>query len=316
MWNRIQVSDSNWEEVEKEVYRNKPLEDIPLRDKLATNEATLLEYNIIRNAEIEFKIKILSKSPSIHAAILFRKNGDYYLGAGVGGWGSKYSLMARTKNRIIGFPIGLESSIKINEDYNFKVRFESGHITKFNCNNEDLIIDNFSIMDSLGVGFTSGNIGLYAWDKTESELSLNVKVLPNIGFIITNIDTEKGTRKKYFENILKQNQIDCELIDARDLTNELPLMAKIKEGIIRSDFVISDFGFDNPRPNVYYETGISHSLGIPTIHIGPSPDDFDDVIPSDLKAQFFILEGDVEKNLPITIKKVLENKSSIFKYIG
>ena len=168
----IEVSDSNWEKFGIGLFRNKPLSEMSPRNGLSTNESTLLGYNSIRNAEIDFKIKILSYSPSIHAAILFRKNGDFYLGAGVGGWGSKFSLMARIKNSIIGFPIGKESSIKIDTDYNFKVRFESGYITKFNCNNEDLIIENLSIKDSLGVGLTTGNIGLYAWDKTKSEISL------------------------------------------------------------------------------------------------------------------------------------------------
>jgi hypothetical protein len=309
------VTDSNWEKIGPYKFRNKPLVQYP-KDGLLTNVGTIIGSPKIRNAEVDFQIKIIKKTSSLHAAILFRKNGDYYLGAGLGGWSSKFSLMARNTGRINGFQIGNEQSININTIYNFKLKFESGFITKFSCNGEDQVLDNISINDSLNSVLTSGNFGLYAWDQTEAEISLSIKELPNIGFLISNMHPSKGTRKDTFQQILNDNNIKCKLIDARNLTNERPLMSKIKEGIIRADFVISDFGYElPPRPNVFYETGISHSLGTPTIHIGPTSEKFADMISSDLRAQFFILENDLEKNLPATVKSILESNSGIYKYI-
>ena len=308
------IVGSNWKHIGHGVFRSIALDDGVSRNNLTTNEGTLLGYGTIRNAEIDFSIKIISPQTSIHAAILFRKNGDYYLGAGVGGWSSQFSLMARNKTGIIGFPIGQEYSIQSNKNYDCKVTFESGFITNFECYNEKLIIDNFSIRDSLGSGLSSGKIGLYSWNKTVAEISLSVKKLPIVGFVITNFDSGKEKRRKKLLEILKNNNIDCKLIDADELTQEHPLMVKIKEGIIKSDFIISDFG-PEPRPNVYYETGIAHSLGLPTIHIGVDQSQFNEIVPSDLRAQFFILEHEIDKKLPNTVKEILNNNFGIYNYI-
>jgi hypothetical protein len=305
-----------WKYISSYLYRSEPLPDNYLPGQLLTNIATIKKYKLVRNAEIKFQIKIIEESNSIHAAILFRKNGYNFLGAGVGGWSSHFSLFVGNRTKISGWLIGHSSSIEINKVYDFRIKFQSGFITNFTCNNENLIANEFSIKDSLSSNLSCGNIGLYAWNKTVAEIKVKVTPLSIHCFIITNINKDTNSRRDRFINIIKKNNIQCEFIDARDLTRENPLMNKIKNGMISSDFVIADFGFQKPRANVFYETGIAHSLSKPTIHIGPKGKKFNKSIPSDLKSQFFILEEELESELPKTIEKILEQKSENYDYLS
>jgi len=299
---------------------NKPLSDAVPDGRLPINDCTLLHYGVIRNARIQFEITILDGSAPFHAAILFRKNGDQYLGAGVGGWSSQYSLFARSREAIgSGCIIGRGTSIERRRVYKFELEFRAGYIWRFSVDGENQFSAPLSIQDTLRSPLSRGHLGLYTYGSTKARINfVKVDQLPNRCFVITNINDKTYARRRRLAGILRKYdcKLKCELLDARDLRRERPLMRKIKEGIISSDFVIADFGFQDPRPNVLYETGIAHSLGVPTIHLAPRAKDFDKIVPSDLKAQFFILEEELDKELPKTAQEIIESCSGNFDYFG
>ena len=73
--------------------------------------------------------EVLSDPEGFHAAVIFRKNGLQYLGAGLGGWNSFYSLFHRTQDGgFIYLPRERESKIQQGQTYNFEVEVQSGFI--------------------------------------------------------------------------------------------------------------------------------------------------------------------------------------------
>jgi len=112
--NETELSGALWEKIGEGEFKNKPLPQDVLSKSLPTNDTSLLAFQRIRNARLEFDIEILGEPKRVHAAVLFRKNGDKYLGAGLGGWGSNYSLFVRNRSGIVGYPIGFEAGISKN----------------------------------------------------------------------------------------------------------------------------------------------------------------------------------------------------------
>lgn len=299
-----------------EYFTNDPLPVKTREHYLPINDCTLPRFGILRNARLTCTIELLNEVDDVHAAVLFRKNGSEYLGAGLGGWRSNYSLFVRNRAGIVGYPIGVESNISRGQDYEITIEFRAGLITHFSTNGENLILDPVSIWDTLHSALARGHVGLYTWNVTQARFGLSVERLPNRCFVITNINEGTLSRRNRLTALLQSQRIECELIDATGLRHERPLMRKIKEGITSADFVIADFGFQKPRNNVFYETGIAHSLGVPTIHLGPSGAEFDKVVPSDLKAQFFILEHELDQELPATVRKILLCALGNYDYLG
>lgn len=303
---------------EGDAFVNEPFSPEMPSGGLPANEFTLPTVQPIRNAALDCQIEPLSEPVNFHAGVLFRKNGSHYLGAGIGGWRSRLSLFARDRDRIAGLPIGMETSIVPHHPYHIVVECRAGYITNFAVDGERQILESVSIKDALGSRLAGGHIGLYAWAQTSARFSVKVTALPNRCFMITNISEGTRRRQAYFARLLQSAKAkhDLQFLDATDLSREQPLMRKIKEGITSSDFVIADFGFEEPRPNVLYETGIAHSLGVPTIHIGPSKECFGRIVPSDLKAQFFLLREEVATRLPATVDAILEARLGNFDYLG
>lgn len=286
------------------------------------HDCSLPQYGLVRNSRILFQIKALSSVHNFHAAVLFRKNGTKYLGAGLGGWNSLYSVFNRTLQGFMRLPLGSEQAIQKDRDYKFELEFRSGHLTNFKVDGEVIFpFNSLSLRDSLGSTVRFGHIGLYAYGETKAQVTLKVDALPARAFVVTNIDGKNGsktnTRRDRFRSILEERGIkDIEFLDSRDLTRERPLMVKIGRAISDSDFTIVDLGLGKPRGNVFYETGIAHSLGIPTVHVGPKATAFAKVVPSDLKAQFFVLEEELETKLPATVQAILDTPSGEFDYLG
>ncbi len=309
-----------WTEIKKNVFEHKVPGDVSYED--GYHDCSIPKWEMVRNAEINFEIEMFSKPAGYHAAVLFRKNGYNYLGVGLGGWDYHFTLFNYTQYGGFKFyPLGNRGSgDKIIEGtkYQFHLEFKGGFITSFKLNQiEQLLIpENFSLKDSLGSDLRKGAIGLYAYDRTQARIKLEVNPKPVRCFIITNIDKKTKKRRIDLKKLIRKKIGEkIKFHDSTFLTRERPLMQRIKNAIIESDFVIADHGFGEPRPNVYYETGIAHSIGMPVIHIGPNHENFNKIIPSDLRNQFFILAHELEKKLPETVKKILNLHNSSFNYL-
>jgi hypothetical protein len=59
----------------------------------------------------------------------------------------------------------------------------------------------------------------------------------------------------------------CERVDQSEFVRDIPTV--IREKIRASDVVICDLS--EAKPNVLYETGFAHALGIPAVHICSTP---------------------------------------------
>jgi hypothetical protein len=305
-----------WRQLGARRFENLPLSPDILAKPLPTNDCTLRQFGLVRNARITFSIEVLEQPHQFHAAVLFRKNGEKYLGAGLGGWSSNYSIFVKNRGFVFGHPMGREIAIQKGRTYQFILEFKAGFITKFTMDDENLIFDDFSIKKLLGSTLSNGNIGLYAYGDTKVSFSLSVKKLPTRCFVVTNIDRKTDKRRRSLSRLLEPLGLEVLFSDARELSRDHPLMKKIQDGMVRSDLVICDFGFGKPRPNVFYETGLAHSLGIPTVHLGPVMKAFNRIVPSDLRAQFFVLEHELKTKLPETVKSILESHSGDFNYLG
>jgi len=288
------------------------------------HDCTVPELGIIRNALVKFDVEVRSGPTNFHAAVLFRKNGKDYLGAGLGGWNSYYSVFYR--NYLRGFTrlaIGSEADIQKGRTYRFELEFRSGTLRNLKKDGESLFPP-LSLRDSFECDLLRGHVGVYAYDRTSARVSLDVRKTPNRCFIITNINGPLGAettkRRRLFAKYLPAETFNLEFMDSRDLTREHPLMPKIRQAIVESDIVIIDLGrpLGRPRPNVYYELGIAHSVGVPTIHIGPSQASFANkrIVPSDLRSQYFILEEEIKPKLVLTVQKILDVHRGSFNYLG
>ena len=309
-----QSISSYWSQIDENRYENQ----VGQKDDVFL-DCTLTPMGLYRNAQIKFSIEVLSVPQGFHAAVLFRKNGLQYLGAGLGGWASYYSLFHRTQDGgFIGLPRDREHKIQQGKTYHFEIEVQSGFVRSMTMNDETLFPSTISIRDSLGANLRNGHIGLYAYDQTRARIELTVTRRPTRCFIITNIDGKQGRctdqRRQRFESII--NDPEIEFLDSRDLSREHPLMSKIRQAIMESDAVLADFGLGDPRPNVYYETGIAHSVGVPIVHVGPRMKKLSCSIPSDMKAQFYILEEELDTKLPLTFKTILDANAESFDYLG
>lgn len=308
--------NSAWVQVAANKYKCCP----PKHSDNKIYDCTLPKIGRVRNGEIRFEILPVGEvSPDFHIAILFRKNGEKYLGAGLGGWGSYYSVFNRTLQGFIRMPMGSINSVQRDKKYSFSLEYRGGFLVQFKLNEELLLpFQGFSFRDSLASTMSNGNIGLYSYGNSQASLSLRVSKKPARCFIITNIDGDGGMdttrRRKRFKKILGS---EVELLDSRDLTRESPLMAKIKSAIVEADLVIADFGLGTPRPNVFYETGIAHSVGVPTIHIGPKAKLFHNRkrVPSDMRSQFYVMEEEIDAKLGLTVKAILEKHHRNAEYL-
>lgn len=229
----------------------------------------------------------------------------------MGGWGSYYSVFNRTLQGFIRMPMGNLNSVQKNKKYSFNMEYRGGFLVQLKLNDELLLpFQDFSFKGSLASTMSNGHVGLYSYGSSQANLSLKVNRKPARCFIITNINGDNGAittqRRERFKKILGN---EVELLDSRDLTRERPLMTKIKSAIVEADLVIADFGLGTPRPNVFYETGIAHSIGVPVIHIGPKTKLFKNprIVPSDMRSQFYILEEEINNKLKITAEKILES---------
>lgn len=83
------------------------------------------------------------------------------------------------------------------------------------------------------------------------------------------------------EHLGKKHGIRCERADSRVLT--IPVLEKIQQFILASDFIIADASQRNP--NVFYELGLAHAYGKPVILI--TGDKVEDA-PSDVRHFEFI----------------------------
>jgi hypothetical protein len=319
---QVKTESPYWRRLERNVFEHRGKQSAAGEDGM--HDCTVPELGIIRNASVKFDIEVKSGPTNFHAAVLFRKNGKDYLGAGLGGWNSYYSVFSRGNTR--GFTriaIGGESQIQEGRTYKCEIEFHSGILHVFKKDGESLL-PMFSFRDSLASDLRLGHIGVYAYNLTWARLYLDILKKPNRCFVITNINGALGRettkRRRIFERLLPPKSFNLEFCDSRDLTREHPLMPKIRQAIIESDIVIVDLGraLGEPRPNVYYELGIAHSVGVPTIHIGPSQTKFSNkqIVPSDLRSQYFILDEEINSKLSATVKGILDAHAGGFNYLG
>ena len=251
-------------------------------------ECTLCEAGLVRNARVDVSITPKSDPNGFHAALLLRKNGIQCIAIGLGGWGSYFSVFHRTNSGgLIYVPRDSSDRIRKGQIYHFSAVLRSGFLTDLSLNGETVFPTPISLRDSLQCSLHFGSVGLYAYGLTRAEVQFSVEKLPSRCFVVTNIDGPGGkdtdARRRRLGRLLKP--LNVEISDSRDLTRDHPLMKKIHTAIAEADFVIVDFGLGEPRGNVYYEAGIAHSCGVPTVHIGPASERFGDLVPSDLKAQ-------------------------------
>lgn len=309
-----------WRRLEKSRFTITPPDQIPPDGIM---DCTLSSLGLIRNARVRFNIEVQGEPHNFHVALIFRRHNRKYLGVGLGGWNSFCSIFNLTLQGFVRIPYGKESDIQQGKVYHCEVEFKGGFLRKFTINGQSIFpFENLSFRDSIGSTLRTGYLGLYAnGGNSRATVALSVKRLPTQCFVITNIDGRLGrhtdARRRLFENVLKKAKISIIFIDSRDLTRERPLMTSIRSAILDSDIVIADTGtLKPPRGNVFYETGIAHTTGIPTVHIGPKANRFKKIVPSDLAKQFFILEHEIPNKLPETFKAILEARSGVFDYLS
>jgi len=96
-------------------------------------------------------------------------------------------------------------------------------------------------------------------------------------FVIMPFDAEFDA---IFEDLIRQPLVDVgfDVSRADSLLHQQNILQDVVQGIMKADVVVADLTANNP--NVFYELGLSHALGIPTVLIAQSITD----VPFDLRS--------------------------------
>lgn len=273
----------------------------------------LPEEQAYRNARIKFPVRFVdNKSAGNTGAICFRYvDYSHCYGAGLGGWECKFSFFERGDYGFRRQSFGADDAIQIGSEHVFEIAYRANRLLHFNHvlpsgKTMPLIHDLL-----LHRAYLTPDIGLYAFQETPAHIEiLENEDLKIRCFLLCRIDPHTNFTIRDIQRVLQDNGVDPILRTSEDLVTYPGLMQTISNEILESDFVIADFR-GGLRPNVAYETGISHALNLPTIHLIDNLADR----PSDLGSQYFIMENQLPQKLPRDVKMILSQKVSNVRYL-
>jgi hypothetical protein len=154
------------------------------------------------------------------------------------------------------------------------------------------------IEQTLGISFSSSTRNLF------SDSKLLVKHFPKVFVLMPFIDKLKHVYEKHIKKVFESSHFTIGRAD--DFFSNGMIMSDIWTAIRNARIIVADCTDRNP--NVFYEIGISHTLGKETILISQNIND----IPFDLRHLRIIIYKDSRDGLKILEANLKNNISSLF----
>jgi hypothetical protein len=208
---------------------------------------------------IECTVKVDAWNDHSGAMIVLRANGqqDYYA-AGLGGFNNAYTIMAGNHLRFTRLDgAGSANNILPNREYKLRVVLEGQRV--------DLYIDQVKVVGNSSLTRTRGfSAGLFCFKGTEKVRFTNYRIddrRPKAFIVMQFTSPYNEVYRDAIQPLVSDNGFEPIRVD--DIDRPGIIINDIRNQIADSSIVIADITEANP--NVYYEVGMSHALGKPTV---------------------------------------------------
>jgi hypothetical protein len=212
----------------------------------------------LEDGEIEAEISLGGDILQGGAMIVFRANGhELYYGAGVGVWDDAYELSEGKKfqlTRLVG--VGSRSNIEPNRIYHFKIVLEGQKV--------DVYVDSVKVISYQNLPRQTGtSVGLFCHRRTHASFS-NVRVVsarPKAFVAMQFSEPYNEVYRDAVEPLVKE--IGFEPLRIDDIYGPGIIINDIINNLSESTIVLAEISEKNA--NVYYELGLAHAFGKPTL---------------------------------------------------
>jgi len=208
---------------------------------------------------IECQIELPEPTENSGAFVVFRANGQRnYCAAGLGGWDNAYTLLEGSHLS----PTRMESAgnidnLKAGRKYSVRVALEGQRASIF--------VDDVKVIDYSRLPTTDGTgVGLLAF-RGSSQVHFGPIAIDDsqpVAFIAMQFS---DTYDDVYDDAIKPlvQEIGYEPVRVDEISQPGIILNDIWGQITESSVVIAEV--TEPNPNVYYEIGVAHALGKPTI---------------------------------------------------
>lgn len=222
------------------------------------NGLGLFGYDL-EDGEIEADINLSSVQGGSSAMIVFRANGQerYYM-AGVGGFNNAYTLQEGSEQRISRLAgVGSNANIEPGRTYKVKVVLEGQKV--------DIFVDSIRVISYPNLPRQTGtSVGLFCFKATPKAVFSNYRVSsarPKAFVAMQFTEPYNEVYRDAVEPLVKE--IGFEPLRVDDVHGPGIIINDIINNLSESSIVLAEISEKNA--NVYYELGLAHALGKPTL---------------------------------------------------
>ena len=213
----------------------------------------------LEDGEIEADITLSGNIGHGGAMIVFRANGqDRYYAAGVGGWDNAYSLLEGNHLRFTRLAgVGGSANIESGRTYKVKVILEGQKV--------DVFVDSIRVISHPSLpGQTGTSVGLFCFKSTPKAVFSNYRVSsarPKAFVAMQFSEPYNEVYRDAVEPLVRE--IGFEPLRLDDVHSPGIIINDIINNLSESSIVLAEISEKNA--NVYYELGLAHALGKPTL---------------------------------------------------
>ena len=213
----------------------------------------------MEDGEIEAEVKLSGKLEYCGAMIVFRANGqERYYAAGVGGLDNAYTLIEGSHldyTKLIG--VGSRDNIEADRNYKLKIVLEGQKI--------DLFVDSIKVISYANLPRQTGSsVGLFCFKPTTRASFSNYRVNSSRPKAFVAMQFSEPYNEVYrdaVEPLVKE--IGFEPLRIDDVYGPGIIVNDIINNLSESSIVLAEISEKNA--NVYYELGLAHAFGKPTL---------------------------------------------------
>ncbi|MEI7870192.1 MAG: hypothetical protein WCI11_20090 [Candidatus Methylumidiphilus sp.] len=214
----------------------------------------------LEDGTVEVEIKLEGNITKCGAMIVFRANGqELFYAAGIGGWESTYSLNEGNNQlylkRITG--VGCGSNIEHERTYKVKIVLEGQKV--------DIFIDHVKVISYSNLPRQTGtSVGLFCLKETPKATFCNFRVSsskPKAFVAMQFSEPYNDVYRDAVEPLVKE--IGFEPLRVDDVYGPRIVINDIINNLSESSIVLAEISEKNA--NVYYELGLAHAFGKPTL---------------------------------------------------
>jgi hypothetical protein len=196
----------------------------------------------------------------------YRSVNDYYISAGLGGFGHAYSITQF--DRVQGWRgvalAGSRDNLIAERPYEVLVRARGQRLT--------LEVDSVQVLDHvLDIPLPQGQLGLFTWGIDPVEFkNTSVRIEPGTAFVVMQFSDPYQT---LYTDVIKPviESYKLRAYHAGEVFGPGIILEDITGGIVEAKIIIAEI--TPPNQNVFYELGYAHALKKPTILLAESAKD-------------------------------------------